>query len=126
MAAAAAALMGTHDFSAFRAAACQAKSPVRTLSEARVSREGDMIVFDFCANGFLHHMVRNLVGALVHVGKGAQPPEWIDTLLASRDRKRAAPTFAPDGLYLCGVSYPPQWSLPDGGRIIVRPRLFLS
>ncbi|MDR1424665.1 MAG: tRNA pseudouridine(38-40) synthase TruA [Azoarcus sp.] len=117
--------VGEHDFSAFRAAACQAKTPLRVVSEAAVQRRGDMIVLDFRANGFLHHMVRNLVGALVCVGKGAQEPGWIGELLASRDRTRAAPTFSPAGLYLCGVSYPPCWPLPDGGRIIARPTLAL-
>lgn len=125
MAAAAAYLPGKHDFSAFRAASCQSKTPIRIFSEASVKREGNMIVFDFCANGFLHHMVRNLVGALVYIGKGAQPPSWMAELLASRDRARAAPTFTPDGLYLCGVSYPPHWPLPEGGRIIVEPRFIL-
>jgi len=121
MAAAAAALLGTHDFSAFRAAACQAKSPVRDLREAAVRRLGPYLLFDFCANGFLHHMVRNLVGALVYVGKGRYSPEWLADVLAGRERSRAAPTFAPDGLYLCGVEYGPQWSLPGGGRIIAPP-----
>lgn len=120
-AAAAAILVGTHDFSAFRAAQCQARSPVRDLHEARVQRLGPYLVFDFRANGFLHHMVRNLVGALVFVGKGRRPPEWLAEVLAGRDRSRAAPTFAPDGLYLCGVDYGPQWSLPDEGRIIALP-----
>jgi tRNA pseudouridine38-40 synthase len=121
MAVAAARLLGEHDFSAFRAASCQARTPVRTLHESTVRREGSMIVFDFRANGFLHHMVRNLVGALVTVGKGAQSPEWMTGLLASRARARAVPTFPPDGLYLCGVSYPPHWPLPEGGRIMSRP-----
>ncbi len=123
MAAAAAQLVGRHDFSAFRAAGCQAKSPVRFLHEARVTREGDFIYFDFHANAFLHHMVRNLVGALVYVGKGRYRPEWIADVLAAGDRRRAAPTFAPDGLYLCGVGYPPHWPLPDEGRIIALPRI---
>jgi tRNA pseudouridine38-40 synthase len=121
MAAAAAALPGEHDFSAFRAAACQAKSPIRHLREARVQRLGSYVLFDFCANGFLHHMVRNLVGALVYVGKGRYPPDWLVEVLAGRERSRAAPTFAPDGLYLCGVEYGGGWSLPDGGRIIAAP-----
>ena len=118
-------LVGEHDFSAFRAASCQAKTPVRVVSEAAVRREGDMIVFDFRANGFLHHMVRNFVGALVYIGKGAQEPGWIGKLLTCRDRARAAPTFSPAGLYLCGVSYPPHWPLPNSGRIIARPTLAL-
>jgi len=121
MAAAAEQLIGEHDFSSFRAASCQGKTPVRIMSEARVAREGGIITFDFSANGFLHHMVRNLVGALVIVGKSERAPQWISELLACRERAKGAPTFAPDGLYLCGVSYPPHWSLPEGGRIMARP-----
>lgn len=117
------ALVGQHDFSAFRAAGCQAKSPVKLMHEARVAREGDYLVFDFHASAFLHHMVRNLVGALVYVGKGRYPPWWLAELLASRDRTRAAPTFEGGGLYLCGVDYPPHWPLPGEGRIIAHPRI---
>jgi len=113
MQAAAQRLLGEHDFSAFRAAECQAKSPVKTLREARVWQAGEHVVFDFEASAFLHHMVRNLVGSLVYVGKGRHEPAWIDELLACRDRKRAAPTFSPDGLYLSGVSYETHWGLPD-------------
>lgn len=112
MQAAAARLLGEHDFSAFRAAECQAKSPVKTLREALIQSFGDLVLFDFEASAFLHHMVRNMVGSLVYVGKGKHPPQWIDELLAMRDRKHAAPTFAPDGLYLSGVTYEPHWSLP--------------
>jgi tRNA pseudouridine38-40 synthase len=114
----AALLAGERDFSAFRAAECQAKSPVKTLHEAQVRRQGDCIVFEFRANAFLHHMVRNMVGALVYVGKGAHPPEWIAKLIAARDRSQAAPTFSPAGLYLSGVGYEPRWQLPMNGRII--------
>ncbi len=113
MQAAAARLLGEHDFSAFRAAECQARSPVKDLREARVWQAGDHVVFDFEATAFLHHMVRNLVGTLVYIGKGKHSPAWIDELLECRDRKRAAPTFAPDGLYLSGVSYEPHWGLPE-------------
>lgn len=109
---------GTHDFSSFRAAQCQAHSPVRSLMRAEVSAIGEWFVFEFEANAFLHHMIRNLVGALVHVGKGSCSPEWMAELLAQRDRRYAPPTFAPDGLYLAGVDYPDSWQLPDGGRII--------
>lgn len=119
-------LIGRQDFSAFRAAECQAKSPVRDMREVVVGRHGDYLSFDFRADGFLHHMIRNLVGALVYVGKGRYPPEWLAEVLAGRDRSRAAPTFAPDGLYLCGVSYPPGWPLPDDGRIIALPQLPLA
>jgi tRNA pseudouridine38-40 synthase len=92
------------------------------MHAASVVRDGEFLLFDFHADGFLHHMVRNLVGALVYVGKGAQQAEWIGQLLAARDRSRAAPTFAADGLYLCGVDYPSRWPLPGDGRIIAVPR----
>lgn len=105
-------LVGEHDFSAFRAAGCQAKSPVKNLRRLDIRREGDLILFDLAAGAFLHHMVRNIVGCLVYVGKGKHPPEWIGRLLESRDRRLAAPTFSPDGLYLAGVGYDPKWGLP--------------
>jgi tRNA pseudouridine38-40 synthase len=114
----AALLVGEQDFSAFRAAECQARSPVKTLHQAEVRREGDCIVFDFRATAFLHHMVRNMVGALVYVGKGAHSPEWIGELIIGRDRSRAAPTFSASGLYLSGVEYETHWQLPMNGRII--------
>lgn len=106
-------LLGEHDFSAFRAAECQAKSPVKLLREAAVWRRGDVVVFDFEASAFLHHMVRNMVGSLVYVGKGKHPPAWIGELIEQRDRRLAAPTYAADGLYLSGVSYESHWGLPD-------------
>ena len=109
---AAASLLGEHDFSAFRAAQCQAKTPVKTLRELSVTRRGDMIRFEFAANAFLQHMVRNIVGSLVYVGSGRQPADWIRQLLDSRDRTRAAPTFSPAGLYLAGVEYDASWALP--------------
>jgi tRNA pseudouridine38-40 synthase len=112
MRAAAGALIGEHDFSAFRSAECQAASPVRALTRAAVERRGEYVIFEFTANAFLHHMVRNFVGCLVYVGKGAYPPEWVAEVLAARDRRRAAPTFGPEGLYLTRVSYPGRWGLP--------------
>lgn len=118
MARAARLLEGVHDFSAFRAAECQAHSPVRDLSVATVRRLGEWIVFDFEANAFLHHMIRNLVGALVYVGNGKYPAEWIGELLGLRDRRLSPPTFSPHGLYLAGVEYPDRWNLPGGGRIV--------
>ncbi|PTD97437.1 tRNA pseudouridine(38-40) synthase TruA [Pseudothauera lacus] len=123
MAVAAALLVGEHDFSAFRAAGCQARTPVRLMYDARVVRHGDYVVFDFHANGFLHHMIRNLVGTLCYIGNGRRPVAWMAELLDSRDRRQAAPTFSADGLYLCGVDYPPNWPLPDEGRIIALPRI---
>ena len=112
MAAAAECLVGTHDFSSFRAAGCQSKTPVRVMREARVTRQGDYLLFDFRANGFLHLMIRNLVGALIHVGTGRRPPDWVAELLAARRRALGAPTFSPAGLYLAGVEYDPAFGLP--------------
>jgi tRNA pseudouridine38-40 synthase len=105
-------LLGEHDFSAFRAAECQAKSPVKHLYRLDILRRGDVLIFDLRANAFLHHMVRNIVGSLVYVGKGQRPPGWIKELLECRDRRLAAPTFSPDGLYLAGIGYDPKWGLP--------------
>jgi tRNA pseudouridine38-40 synthase len=110
---AAAYLLGEHDFSAFRAAACQALSPVKTLRQLDISRHGAYWRFDFEASAFLHHMVRNIMGCLVAVGTGSQPPEWMAEVLASRSRQAAAPTFAPDGLYFVGPRYDAAHGLPD-------------
>jgi len=105
-------LVGEHDFSSFRSSECQAASPVRTLSVLDIEQFGEFFLFTFKANAFLHHMVRNLMGALLYVGQGRQDPAWMDTLLLERDRRRAAPTFAPDGLYLAEVEYPARYGLP--------------
>ena len=105
-------LIGEHDFSAFRAAECQAKSPVRKLMRLDISRHGHLIVFNLTANAFLHHMVRNIVGCLVYIGKGKYPPDWTQTLLESSDRTLAAPTFSAAGLYLTGITYDARWNLP--------------
>jgi tRNA pseudouridine38-40 synthase len=113
MRAAASLLLGEHDFSAFRASECQAASPVRTLHTLDIERNGDFLVFEFRANAFLHHMVRNLMGVLVAVGRGRRPPEWAEELLRDRDRRRAAPTFMPDGLYLAHADYPGAPDLPQ-------------
>jgi len=112
MAQALALLEGEHDFSAFRGAECQAKTPVRHLMQARVERVRETFLFSFRANAFLHHMVRNIVGAAVYIGSGRHPPQWMAELLEARDRRLAAPTFAPDGLYLAGVEYDPAFGLP--------------
>ena len=108
----AAALIGTHDFSAFRAAECQAKSPVRTLSSVSIATVGDVLRFDFRANAYLHHMIRNIVGSLFYVGANKQPSGWIAELLEGRDRTAAAPTFSPAGLYFADVEYDEAWALP--------------
>lgn len=115
---AASCLLGRHDFSAFRAAECQAKSPEKEMRAANVRRYGDFLVCDFRADGFLHHMVRNIMGCLVHVGAGQAAPEWMEELLAHKDRTRAAPTFMPDGLYLSYIRYPSRFGLPDSGRSV--------
>src|SRR3954469_4718891 len=109
---AAAHLVGEHDFSAFRSSECQAKTPVRTLHLLEVEARGERIDFVLRANAFLHHMVRNIVGTLVYVGKGKQPPQWARQVLDSRDRAIAAPTFSPEGLYLERVEYEEKWGLP--------------
>jgi len=113
MRSAARALVGEHDFSAFRAAECQAKTPVRSVHSIDIEQRGDEIDFVIRTNAFLHHMVRNIVGSLVYVGAGRQPPDWIAEVLASRDRNKAAPTFGPEGLYLEKVEYDPKWGLPQ-------------
>ncbi len=112
---AAAHLLGEHDFSAFRAADCQAKSPLRALHAIGIVRSGERIEFTLRANAWLQHMVRNIVGTLVVVGKGRHPPRWAKTVLESRDRSLAAPTFGPAGLYLESVAYDPRWNIPGIG-----------
>ena len=106
------ALIGRHDFSSFRAADCQAKTAVRTLHALTIETRGAMILFTLRADAFLYHMVRNIIGALVYVGKGAHPPAWLGTLLAQRDRRAAPPTFAAAGLYLAEVEYDPVFGIP--------------
>jgi len=123
MQAAAQSLIGERDFSAFRSSECQAKSPVKILHRLDIARQGDLIVLDCCANAFLHHMVRNLVGALVYVGTGRESPAWLARLLAARDRRRGAPTYASHGLYLVGIDYGDRWVLPQQERIMVAPQL---
>jgi len=120
MRAAARHLRGEHDFSAFRSAECQAKTPVRTLLGLDVEARGERIDFVLRANAFLHHMVRNIVGTLVYVGKGKHPPAWAGEVLESRDRACAAPTFAAEGLYLERVEYEARWALPQQERTELR------
>jgi tRNA pseudouridine38-40 synthase len=112
MRAAAALFVGEHDFSAFRSSECQAKTPVRTIHQLSVSKDSDTLSFVIRANAFLHHMVRNVIGTLVYVGKGKHPPAWVNELLLSRNRSSAAPTFGPEGLYLEKVESESHWGLP--------------
>jgi tRNA pseudouridine38-40 synthase len=113
MDAAASSLLGEHDFSAFRAAECQAASPVKHLRAIDIHRRGAYWRFEFDASAFLHHMVRNIMGCLVAVGAGTRRPEWLGQVLASRDRSLAAPTFAPDGLYFLGPYYDARHAIPQ-------------
>lgn len=112
MQAAGQALLGTHDFSSYRAQGCQAKSPVRTLHRLQVCREGDEVALWVHANAFLHHMVRNIAGVLLATGKGERPLDWAAEVLARRDRTRGGVTAPPDGLYFMQVDYPAGFGIP--------------
>jgi tRNA pseudouridine38-40 synthase len=112
MRAAVPALIGEHDFSAFRTVACQARSPSRNVREIVVARDGNEVAIEIEANAFLHHMVRNIVGSLLPIGRGEAPPEWLGALLAGRDRAKAGPTAPASGLTFLGPRYPPEWKLP--------------
>jgi len=112
MAAAGQLLLGEHDFSAYRGTGCQARSPIRCLERLAVTRAGDSVTVEVRANGFLYHMVRNIVGALVRVGAGDADPAWVAEVLASRDRRQGAATAPPQGLYLAEVHYPAGLGLP--------------
>ena len=106
-------LLGTHDFSSFRASGCQAPSPIKTLSSLTLRRVGAYWRLDFEADGFLYHMIRNIMGCLVYVGQGARPAAWMREVLQARSRSAAAPTFAADGLYFHGPVYAEHWGLPQ-------------
>lgn len=107
------ALLGEHDFSAFRASHCQSHTPFRKISNLTVERRGDYIVIDITANAFLHHMVRNIVGSLIVIGQHLQAPGWLGELLRDGDRTKAAATAKPDGLYLVAVTYPEHYNIPS-------------
>lgn len=112
MRAAAAYLVGQHDFTSFRATQCQAKSPVRRIEYLHIVRRGELIILEVQANAFLHHMVRNIVGVLMSVGAGDRPASWVGEVLAARDRSAGGVTAKPFGLYLVGVEYPASFELP--------------
>ena len=105
-------LLGEHDFSAYRALACQAKSPVRTLHQLDVQRRGQFVILDLAANAFLHHMVRNIAGVLMRIGAGEAEPNWARQVLEQRDRTLGGVTAPPDGLYFMQVDYPDDYVLP--------------
>lgn len=109
---AAQALLGEQDFSAFRAAGCQSRSPMRCVFSAEVWRSGAFVTVEVRANAFVYHMVRNIVGSLIEVGQGRRPVPWIGELLAARDRRQAAATAPPEGLFFTGVEYAPDYALP--------------
>jgi tRNA pseudouridine38-40 synthase len=106
-------LLGTHDFSSYRAIGCQAKHPVRTITELTLHRRGELIELTMTANAFLHHMVRNIAGVLIAIGRGDRPTSWAEEVLALRNRTLGGATAPPDGLYLAHVGYPPEFGLPD-------------
>lgn len=116
-------LIGEHDFSSFRAAECQAKSPIRTITQLNITRQGNLLIFDLRANAFLQHMVRNIIGCLVYIGKGKYSPEWMYELLESCNRIYAAPTFSPAGLYLANVIYDSDWCMPKLAEVPIIPGL---
>ena len=121
MQAAADLLIGSHDFSSFRAAECQARSPVRDLTGIAVRRTGDFVLVEVTANAFLHHMVRNIAGLLIHVGHEESPAQHAAELLAARDRRLAPATAPACGLYFWRVHYPPVFGLPDDSDIMRCP-----
>jgi tRNA pseudouridine38-40 synthase len=110
-------LVGTHDFTSFRAIECEAKSPVRELRALSVERRGDLVHIRAYANAFLHHMVRNLAGVLMAVGSGERPPAWAHEVLEARDRRRGGVTAPPDGLYLAAVEYPASHNFPQLSKV---------
>jgi tRNA pseudouridine38-40 synthase len=114
MAAAAVALLGEQDFSAFRSSECQSRSPIRRMEDLIVERQGDWVVIQATANAFLHHMMRNIAGLLIAIGKGEAEPSWAAEVLAGRDRRVNAATAPADGLYLWSVRYPAAFALPAG------------
>lgn len=116
-------LLGEHDFSSFRASSCQAHSPIRTIYKIDICAQGEYFIFDLHGDGFLHHMVRNIVGALIYVGKGKYSAIWLSQLLAAKNRKLAPPTFSPAGLYFVGVDYDDHWGLPQGGHLYRAPQI---
>ena len=106
-------LLGQHDFSSFRSSECQSPTPIKTLRRIDIEQKGAYWLFNFDANAYLHHMVRNLMGCLLAVGSGKHAPGWVAEVLAAQNRDAAAPTFPPDGLYFSGPYYDAAWSLPE-------------
>ncbi|MFV2060305.1 MAG: tRNA pseudouridine(38-40) synthase TruA [Gammaproteobacteria bacterium] len=106
-------LIGKHNFNSYRAKHCQSKTPIRTMHQLQVSRNGNFIVIEFVANAFLHHMVRNISGVLIAIGCGEKQPDWANEILLLQDRQHKGVTAAPDGLYLTSIQYPDTFALPQ-------------
>lgn len=121
MNAAAQLLLGEQDFSSFRAAGCQSRTPWRRVDAISVTRTGPLLCLEITANAFLHHMVRNIAGALLAIGAGERDSDWLAQLLACRDRRRGAETAPPDGLYLVAVTYPAHFGLAAPPRPFLYP-----
>ena len=111
-------LIGRHDFSSFRAAGCQSRSPIRNLLRFNLSSKGPWVWFDVTANAFLQHMVRNIAGALIEIGNGKRELAWMEQVLLARDRTKGGVTAPPNGLYLVGVEYPDNFNLPTSLRSV--------
>ena len=104
--------IGEHDFSSFRSSECQAASPVRQIYSFDVNQFAEDYIFTIRANGFLHHQIRNMIGAIIIVGRELKNPDFINLLLSQKDRSKAPPTFMPNGLYLSNIKYDDKWGLP--------------
>tara|TARA_B110000881_G_scaffold216301_1_gene231665 strand:+ start:370 stop:1161 length:792 start_codon:yes stop_codon:yes gene_type:complete len=111
-------LLGQHDFTSFRAASCQAKSPIRIVHKLEINKIEDYFVITICANGFLHHMVRNIAGALIAVGIGKEKVNWVADTLDAKNRTEAGVTATPDGLYLVNITYPKHYLIPEPKKLI--------
>jgi len=113
-------LLGEHDFTSFRASACQARHAVREIQQISVRRTGEVVSLEVTANGFLYHMVRNIAGSLLRVGLGEENAGWMKTVLEKMDRNAAAPTAPPEGLYFLGARYPESFGLPSSTQVFSR------
>jgi tRNA pseudouridine38-40 synthase len=117
-------LIGEHDFSSFRSSQCESKTPIRHITSLTVKRYHDLMIIEVEANAFLHHMVRNIVGVLMEIGEGRRESDWMQEVLMAKDRKKAAETASPAGLYLVKVNYPEQYSFPEVSELI-KPLLII-
>ena len=111
-------LLGENDFTSFRAAACQAKSPIRTVHQLDINKRGDWYMITICANAFLHHMVRNIAGVLMAIGKGKKEINWVEEVLEAKDRTAGGVTAPPHGLYLADIKYPDKYIIPESDSLI--------